>query len=329
MHYPKKATNLGSKEMKMNWKYLLYAILMTSVWACGKDEVQSDEFIIGKNIYTTEVNGDLREYYVHVPSGYDGLQSVPAVIMLHGASGRGEITYNNSGWKELGETENFITIFPTAWSYCWIKHTGVIKDTTRWNSLPGVFTFCDGEIPRDDVKFLRQMLTEINQRLMIDTKKVYMVGFSSGAQMTFRCAVEMSDVITAAVQSGGTHRYETTLKPSRKMPIVLELGNSDAAWFEPGMFPPLPLFDTLLSNYGLFQRIIDVHATTFDFEPTYELSGDETAILIATFKGIPDPDRTFKFTLIDGLDHSYPNGKNHPFYGAKHHWEWMKQYSLP
>ena len=312
----------------MNNLILLGIVAMVLSISCSKEEELTDDIHVGQNYFQIKIDNDLREYYLHVPSAYSINEPLPVVIMLHGASGKGEGTYKRSGWKELGETENFISVFPTAWSYCWIKHTGVVKDTTRWNSLPGAFTFCDGELPRDDVKFLRQMLTEIKQRLMIDSKRVYMVGFSSGAQMTFRCAIEMSDVIAAAVQSGGTHQFGTTLEPNRKMPIVFELGNSDASWFDIGMFPPLPLFDTLLSNHGLFQKIINVHVNTFDFEPTYELSGDETSLLVATFKGIPDPERTFKFTLIDGLDHSYPNGNNHPFYGAKHHWEWMKQHSL-
>ncbi len=108
------------------------------------------------------------------------------------------------------------------------------------------------------------------------------------------------------------------------------MGNSDDTWFDNGVYPPLTLFDTLLTNYPLFQRIISVHSNSFDFEPDYELTGDTNSALIAAFKGIPDEgNRVFNFTLIKGLDHSYPNGVNHPIYGAGQHWNWMKQYTLP
>ena len=312
-------------------KYLLFYCLLIVVlfYNCSGDEVKQDDVTLGKNYFTSIVDGDTREYYVHVPLGYNENSPIPVVFMLHGGSADGEITYKNSGWKEMGEMENFISVFPTAWGYCWIKRSGVVKDSTKWNSLPGLFTFCDGEKPRDDVKFLRQTITELHQKYNIDSRRIYMAGFSSGAQMGFRCAIEMSDVIAAVVQSAGTHQIDTVLTPQRNLPIAFELGNKDATWFDDGLYPPLSVFDTLLTDYWLFQRILNVHSNTFDFETTYELTGDENAVSIATFKGIPDQSRTFKFTLVKGLDHSYPNGINHPFYGAKHHWEWMKQYTLP
>lgn len=314
----------------MKGLYFYCALIAVIFWGCSAEPEQSKELTLGKNYCTTEVNGDIREYYVHVPESYDGNDPIPLVYMLHGASGNGDITYRNSGWKEVGEAENFISVFPTAWSYCWIKKkNGAVNDTTRWNCFPGLFEFCQGETPRDDVKFLRQILTELHQELNIDSRKVYMAGFSSGGQMAFRCAVEMSDVIAAVVQSGGTYQIDTSFTPLRNLPIAFELGNKDASWFDSGPYPPLSAFDTLLNNYGLFKKIVNVHTNTFDFEKNFELTGDENTASIATFKGIPDQNRTFKFTLVKDLDHSYPNGINAPYIGAEQHWAWMKQYTLP
>ena len=53
--------------------------------------------VYGKSRKTTTVNGDVREYYVHVPLKYDGRTAVPLLFMFHGTSGDGEKFYNISG----------------------------------------------------------------------------------------------------------------------------------------------------------------------------------------------------------------------------------------
>lgn len=301
--------------------------------SCSDNSIEPEpepEYQLGKNHYMIEIDGVSREYYVHVPACYDANTPTPVVLMLHGASGSGEEKYNNSGWKELGEDENILTVFPTALAYCYTNAFGVTKTDTRWHSYPPVNHFCPGQNPKDDVKFLRQVIVEIKQHFNVDSKRIYMVGFSSGAQMTFRCAVEMSDLLAAVVQSGATHQIDTVFTPQRNLPIAFELGNSDETWFGHGVSWSLSLFDSALTNYGLFQRIINVHANSFDFETNYTLSGDTSSVLVATFKGIPNiGNRQFNFTFVKGLDHSYPNGFNHPLNGARVHWAWMKQYSLP
>lgn len=67
------------------------------------------------------MNGDDREYFVHVPAGYKGSAQTPVVFMLHGTNGNGEDFYTDSGWKEVGEAENIITVFPSSWKYCIVE----------------------------------------------------------------------------------------------------------------------------------------------------------------------------------------------------------------
>ncbi|MBK6821839.1 MAG: hypothetical protein IPO72_00480 [Saprospiraceae bacterium] len=57
--------------------------------------------------------GRLRECIVVKPSTSPPIGGYPIVFMLHGTSQDGELFYDNSGWKELGEQENFITVFLT------------------------------------------------------------------------------------------------------------------------------------------------------------------------------------------------------------------------
>jgi len=316
---------------------VLIALIWLSFLSCNSDEnvTKPDpdpppQYETGKNYYTTEVEGVTREYYVHVPAIYNPNNPTPVVFMLHGATGNGLGTYNNSGWKELGETENIITVFPTALVYCYTNSFGVTKTATRWNSYPPVVDFCSGQSLKDDVEFLQQVVTELHQQFNVDSSRIYMVGFSSGAQMAFRFAVEMSNVFAAIVQVGASHQVDTVFTTQRNLPVSVILGNRDETWFQNINPVPMSWFDSSLTAYSPFQRIIKVHANSFDFEQTYTMTGDTNSVLIATFKGIPDVgNRQFNFAFVKGLDHSYPNGVNHPMYGARVNWEWMKQYSLP
>lgn len=119
--------------------------------------------------------------------------------MLHGTTGNGLKFYNISGWKELGDVENIISVYPSSWKYCVIDD-GEVKNTTKWNVYPGTFEYCDGEVPRNDIKFFRKIITELNNNFTIDNSRIYLVGFSNGGQMAFRCAVEMSDIFAAIVE---------------------------------------------------------------------------------------------------------------------------------
>ena len=38
----------------------------------------------GKKRFAINVDGDIREYYVHIPLGYNGSTALPVVFMLHG-----------------------------------------------------------------------------------------------------------------------------------------------------------------------------------------------------------------------------------------------------
>ena len=308
----------------------LFGFLFLAFLSCKEDVDPENNYSEGKNYFITEVDGVDREYYVHVPAAYDPHNQTPVVFMLHGASGSGKITYNNSGWKELGESENVLTVFPTALVYCYTNAFGFTKTDTRWHSYPPLNNFCPDQDPKDDVKFLRQVLAELNETFNVNSKRIYMAGFSSGAQMTFRCAVEMSDALAAVVQSGGTHQVDTILTPLRKLPIAFELGNKDDSWFMGGPYPRLSLFDTLLTHHGLFQRIVNIHVNSFGYSDSYSLSGDTSIAMTAKFESIDGShDGEFLFNLIEGLDHSYPNGANHPIVGANQHWNWMKQFSIP
>ena len=308
---------------------LLFSLtIIIAFESCKKKEDDPiSEYSLGKNRFTTTVNGDTREYYVHVPTNYNSNTATPVVFMLHGTSGDGDKFYNISGWKEVGEAEGIITVFPSSWHYCIIED-GQTLNTTKWNIYPAGYVYCNGETPRDDIAFLRQIITEIKSKLSVDEKRIYLVGFSAGGQMAFRCGVEMSDVLAAVIANAGTFFSDTTLVPFRNLPIAFQLGNEDDRYFT----SPAPLsgLEYALNNVPIFQNIVHSHLSTFQYSPNYTISGDTNTAVIATYPPIPPSEnRSFGMVLVKDLAHEYPNGSNHWMKGAEQHWDWLKQYSLP
>ncbi|MBN2091896.1 prolyl oligopeptidase family serine peptidase [candidate division KSB1 bacterium] len=329
--------NLFEKK-RFSIRKLLYHIfffiflICISLFNCAKENTTEPkvEYNPGKNYYTTKIDGDTREYYVHVPSIYNSNKPTPVVFMLHGTTGNGERFYNISGWKELGEIENIITVYPSSWEHNVIID-GVQKRTTKWHIYPGDFEYCAGEIPRDDIKFLKQIIVELKQRFNVDSKRIYMAGFSNGGGMAGRCAIEMSDIFAAIVEASGVLPKDTTFVPLRKLPVMFQIGNSDDYWLEDASISiPMASFDSLLTSHPVLQGIVYTHTTTFGLSSTYTLTGDTNSVLTATFSATPpNPTQIFKFVVIKDLDHQYPNGINHVLNGAEMHWNWMKGFRLP
>ncbi len=288
-----------------------------------------------KERYTTIVDNDERDYYLHVPGNYNKNNPAPVVFMLHGIGGTGEDAYNRYGWKEVGDAEGILTVFPTSWKHCIIE-AGDTLTTTRWNVYEGYFRYCDGEMPRDDVKFLRQVLTELRANYNVDTTRVYLVGFSNGAQMAFRCSVEMGDVLAAVVENAGTAPKDTSLMKQlkkRNLPIGYQFGNSDPLAF----IPPVPMsdFTTVIDTLG---NVVQTNTTVFEFDTTLRTieavtttsSGTlDTLMMIATYLSLDvTENRPFKVVMVKGLRHMYPNGDNHELKAAEVQWQWLKQFTL-
>jgi polyhydroxybutyrate depolymerase len=297
----------------------------------------ANKFIKGKNRYTTMVDGDTREYWVHVPSGYDSTVATPVVFMLHGTSGNGEKFYDNSGWKELGEDENFISVFPSSWKYRIYDPADGIKTTTKWNTLPDAdWSFMPGETPRDDIKFLKKIILELRLKFKVDTARIYLNGFSNGGQMAAKCAIEMSDKLAAVASNAGTFYLDTVYVPKRKLPVLYQTGNEDWGPGNDGPSVPLSEFDTLISTAGItfrdgkYYRIARRYINDFSLDSNYVLTGDTNAVMQATYHSLSgDTLNIFKYIFVRGLGHKYPNGDNHWFDAPRVHWAWMKRYRLP
>ncbi|MBL7701659.1 MAG: hypothetical protein JNM14_05385 [Ferruginibacter sp.] len=325
--------------MKKISAFLLLTILSAGFFSCSKNDEEmltpiSSTPVTGKNRFTTMVDGDEREYYVHVPKSYTGDVSVPVVFMLHGTGGDGEKFYNISGWKEMGEDEGFITVFPSSWRYCIIDNDGV-SNITKWNTPPDAeFIFCPGQKPRNDIKFLNTVITEVSSKYKVNSKRIYLAGFSNGGQMAAKCVIDLSDKLAAIAENAGSFYIDTMYTPKRKLPVLLQIGNEDYGHGTIGPAVPLSGLDTILRTPGLpylggrLNRMAGYHIKYLGLNPNFTIAGDTNAVVVATYNSLSGSG-DFRISFVKNLAHIYPNGDNHWMEAARTQWKWFKQYSMP
>ena len=312
--------------------FTLFAAIIATLPGCNKNNNNNQQpNTPGKQRFTIITDGITREYYVHVPAAYNPEITIPVVFMLHGSGGNGEKFYNISGWKEVGEAETILTVFPSSLQYPCVLDDGEKKrNAEKWNSYG--LELCDGSSKADDVKFLSQVIDDVKQKFSVDEKRVYMVGFSNGGEMTSKTAIELSDKLAAVVSASGALPPDTVFTPLRKLPVLLQLGNSDEkVMTKLGATQPLPMdIGQLFSQFPLMSGIANSYVSSFELDGNFTTGGNPNQFVFADYKALSmQHNNSFRFVLIKGLGHSYPNGKNHPLKGAEVHWAWMKDFRLP
>jgi polyhydroxybutyrate depolymerase len=125
------------------------------------------------------VNGVTRTYLLHVPSNFQ--KSTGAlVIVLHGSGGNGLGMEIGTGFSKRADRAGFAVAYPD----------GLLESNggqTDW-----AYFFNDFN---DDVGFFRQLINSVQASVRPDPKRIYVTGLSSGALMSHRLGVQLSDLV--------------------------------------------------------------------------------------------------------------------------------------
>ncbi len=113
-----------------------------------------------------------RNYAVHIPPQAAARLPLPVVINLHPAFNNGWLQNLYTGMNAKADREGFISIHPDSLG-------------SAWNVTPELEAE-DGGI--SDVEFVRLGLDELARHALVDPKRIYATGFSSGAAMSGRLA---------------------------------------------------------------------------------------------------------------------------------------------
>jgi poly(3-hydroxybutyrate) depolymerase len=272
-------------------------------------------------------DGVTRYYEVYVPAV---LPTKPAMLlMLHGTKFGAPPAYNPStvdwGWQSYANANSFILVQPAS-TYN--------ADTNQWNwnayFMSAAFTSAEvgtctsppATACPDDAGFLRQLITNLTSQYNVNPDMVFVTGFSSGAQMTERVGVEISDLVAAIAPTSGQMEGQQAAPPPVDAPgnFVAPISVQEWQGTEDTELPPCNYGTT---NYSGVIYYLDTVDDTFNYwvdqnkcttlqtsqtlctndAPTPGLSGN-----VAT--GCSNSSVEVQFIWEQGVGHSWVSGNN-------------------
>ena len=156
-----------------------------------------------------------RSYVIHFPPTYNGVDKLPLVMVLHGGGqGDGQDLLDKNHFDEVGDTENYISLFPNGISSDWADGRGVTD-----SELAGI----------DDVSFLNDLIDYLTQKYQIDTSRIYVCGASNGGMMTQRLACETPQKFAAfgSIIASMPDEVFDSCNPQEPVSMLLMNGTND------------------------------------------------------------------------------------------------------
>jgi polyhydroxybutyrate depolymerase len=142
---------------------------------------------LGEDVFVTiAFDGADRDFLLHVPPSADDGESLPLVVILHGATMLAEDMASLIELNALADQEGFLVVYPQSVD-------------GYWNNIPGA---SDGG-QADDVGFVQTIIEQVSQRYSVADDQIYAAGFSNGGVMTYRLACEIGDQLAAIAVVAG------------------------------------------------------------------------------------------------------------------------------
>jgi len=142
---------------------------------------------------------DPSEYYLYLPSGYSNEQKWPIFVGVHGFGGSGRDCW--SMWQAYADSEGFVLICPS-----------LADENGGWRQDTGEAT-------------LNKILNRVFKDYSVQNK-IFLTGFSAGAQFVQGYAFRYPDVVTGvSVMSSGN--YYVPVSTSSGVPFLVIIGDQD------------------------------------------------------------------------------------------------------
>lgn len=221
------------------------------------------------------------------------------ILELHGDTGTGLLEDAHVKLRDLGVRDGYIVVAPTG------PPIGGGDAGSTWSSA-------------NDAALVA-IVRELARAYRADMKRIHVTGFSRGGFVTWRLACDHADLFASAAPAGastGGDRGERTCfaaghAPSRKIPLLLLMGRTDAA-----------------VGYRLIVAVRDAAIASYGATSSVKLAGDATY----THTRWTSPDGA----VVEAFDHAYETVADGPWGFARGHCfpgsttdPYARQYALP
>lgn len=270
----------------------------------------------------------IRSYWIHVPPSYDGTESIPLVILLHGSTGMPINIFIRYPFATLGmlkrllidscwienwtnfsskaDEEEFIVVYPNGLLSI-LNHPGLdeleLLSMFIAQQYPPNWIYGDNSV--DDVGFIRDIIQKMQSEYNIDTDKIYVAGVSNGADMTYCLGSALSDIVAAispvagylAIKNPQDEEYNIIPDPENPVSVIVFHGTED-------------YYETDEYSLGVNESV-QFWVEKNNCNPIPEITVSESGnIITRTYSGGDEDTEVILYTIVNGT-HTWP-GNDYP-----------------
>ena len=163
------------------------------------------------------VDNRLREYRLFEPPNLNKTMEAPLVIALHGTPMTADDFANSTHLDAEAGFAGFLVAYP--------------------NGCDGSWEYPQGGPKAAQIDFIGKLITQVESKFRIDKNRIFLVGVSSGAVMSYRLACDLAGRVAAVAAVADAMRPDDC-SPSRPISI-LQMHGTDDCWDGGCPFPEL------------------------------------------------------------------------------------------
>lgn len=197
-------------------------------------------FVLNAQTLKTIIRGEQeRDYLLYVPTTYSEDVPAPVLFMLHGMGDNMFDFYDATQVEAVAEEKGWIVVCPQALDFtlntpvgsysfgtCWAAGVKVTVSIEFYGMPFNLDVIVNDGV--DDSGFLMSTLDEVAEEYSINQDSVFFMGFSLGACMSHRMAIEHGERINAiAAVSGVVGNEMQSLTPPANVDVLEIFGTSD------------------------------------------------------------------------------------------------------
>ena len=175
-----------------------------------------------------------RTYKTYTPATYTGQNAWPVIINFHGYTHTADLHMNYTVMNVDADTAEFLVVYPQG-----LVVTDLIWGDSDygWN-VPGAYS-----AGHNDISFTEELINDIKSNYNVDSSRIHVTGFSTGAEMVFYLGCVLADKVAsvAGVSGGLYYHHLDSLQPSRPISALVIFGTDDPWFPEAGdqNYPPI------------------------------------------------------------------------------------------